>query len=172
MEVSAVRAGAVAILASTALALGACGSDGSSELTTGAAVDEAAEEQAAAGEGQAAGSFEEMRASGRGDARSREGAKRERGGDRKGAGRSGSETVRIIDFEFRPRNLVVAAGSKVKFVNEDSAVHTATASGDQPAFDTGNVKGGGSARVELDRAGTYAYICDLHPYMKAKLTVE
>lgn len=88
---------------------------------------------------------------------------------------AGGDKVLISDFLYKPEQLTVAVGTKVKFINKDSAPHTAT-SGQSPTadgvFDTGNLKKGDSKAVKLTKAGTFAYYCAIHPFMKATVTVK
>jgi plastocyanin len=79
-------------------------------------------------------------------------------------------TVEMRDFEFFSAKLTVNAGTEVTWVNRDNVPHNAVA-GDG-AFDTGNLDGGESGSVVLDRPGTYAYVCTYHPGMEATLTVR
>jgi plastocyanin len=73
-----------------------------------------------------------------------------------------------------PERVEVDAGTKVVWQNRDSAPHTATAADDaqREAFDTKVIKKGASATVTFDKPGTYAYKCDLHPFMKATVVVK
>lgn len=80
-----------------------------------------------------------------------------------------SAKVAIRDFKFVPDRVSVKAGAKVTFTNADSAPHTATM---KPAFDTGVLREDESKAVTITKAGTYAYICDLHPYMKATIVAH
>ena len=88
---------------------------------------------------------------------------------------AGGDTVLISDFLYGPEQLTVAVGTKVKFTNEDSAPHTAT-SGQSPTsdgvFETGTLKKGQSKAVKLTKAGTFAYYCAIHPFMKATVIVK
>lgn len=88
---------------------------------------------------------------------------------------AGGDTVLISDFLYKPEQLTVAVGTKVKFTNKDNAPHTAT-SGQSPTadgvFDTGNLKKGESKAVKLTKAGTFAYYCAIHPFMKATVIVK
>ncbi|MDQ3721045.1 MAG: cupredoxin family copper-binding protein [Actinomycetota bacterium] len=88
-----------------------------------------------------------------------------------GSGATPSDKVTIKGFEYSPPNVSVKAGTKLTFVNQDSAKHTATdkVSG---AFDTSTLEKGRSKAVTFDKPGTYAYICDFHVFMKGKVTVE
>ena len=85
------------------------------------------------------------------------------------------DTVAISDFLYKPEQLSVAVGTKVTFTNEDSAPHTAT-SGQSPTsdgvFDTGTLKKGQSKTLKLTKAGTFAYYCAIHPFMKATVIVK
>jgi plastocyanin len=75
-------------------------------------------------------------------------------------------TVTIKDFKFGPARVAVNVGAKVTFTNADRAPHTATAT---PGFDTGVLAKGKSRTVTIAKAGTFDYVCQLHPYMKATI---
>ncbi|MFD6247713.1 cupredoxin domain-containing protein [Streptomyces roseolus] len=82
------------------------------------------------------------------------------------------ERIVIKDFRFEPADLTVAPGAKVSVVNEDSAPHTVTAQA-ADAFDTGTVEGGETATFTApSAAGTYRYLCGIHPSMTGALTVR
>ncbi|MEM7258676.1 MAG: plastocyanin/azurin family copper-binding protein, partial [Pseudomonadota bacterium] len=55
-------------------------------------------------------------------------------------------------------------------VNQDSAPHTATAT--SGAFDTGNLTNGQSGSITLTDAGSFDYICAIHPSMKGTIVVQ
>lgn len=82
-----------------------------------------------------------------------------------------TDAVKIVDFEFTPPGITVAAGTEVTFTNDDTSPHTATA--DDDSFDTGKLDdGGGSGSVKLDQPGSYSYFCEFHPTMKGTIEVE
>ncbi|MER5847595.1 hypothetical protein ABT126_11150 [Streptomyces sp. NPDC002012] len=59
--------------------------------------------------------------------------------------------------------MTVAPGTLITVVNEDAAPHTVTATGGK-AFDTGDVAEGQTVTFTAPaEAGTYAYICTIHP---------
>ncbi len=87
------------------------------------------------------------------------------------SGSGGAESVRIADYLYEPDNLVVPVGTEVKFTNEDSAPHTAT-SKQQGAFESGSIGKGETGSITLEQAGTYAYYCAFHPFMKGTITAE
>ena len=86
----------------------------------------------------------------------------------------GRKTVAIEDFKFMPERIEVKAGTTVTWTNRDSAPHTATAADDaqRELLDTKVIKQDKSASVTFKKPGTYSYICDLHPFMKATVTVR
>ena len=79
------------------------------------------------------------------------------------------DKVQIKDFLYDPEAISVAVGTKITFTNEDGAPHTAT-SGPSPTadgvFETGTLKKGQSKSVTVTKAGTFAYYCAIHPFMK------
>jgi plastocyanin len=78
--------------------------------------------------------------------------------------------VSISGMKFNPPTLEVAAGDTITFTNEDSAPHTATAN--DGAFDTGRLGKGESATVTIGVAGTFDYICKIHPSMKGQVVAK
>lgn len=83
---------------------------------------------------------------------------------------SGQGDVRIEDFKFEPSQLTVTLGTVVEWTNEDSAPHTATAR--DGSFDSERLDEGESWDMTFDSPGTFAYICDLHPWMEATVIVQ
>jgi plastocyanin len=77
--------------------------------------------------------------------------------------------VTISSFAFSPSPLTVAVGDIVTWTNRDSELHTATASGE---WSTGDIVGGASASIDLRTAGTYDYMCAVHPRMRGRLIVR
>ena len=79
-------------------------------------------------------------------------------------------SVTIANFAFDPATVTIQVGDSVTWTNQDSAAHTATA-GDG-SFDTGNLGNGESGTVTFDTAGTFAYVCSIHPQMAGSVVVE
>ncbi|MBY8879050.1 cupredoxin domain-containing protein [Actinacidiphila acidipaludis] len=78
----------------------------------------------------------------------------------------------IQNFAFHPAALTVKPGAPVTVVNADSTAHTVTATGSKP-FDTGTIAPGHTVVFTAPRtAGSYPYICTIHPFMKGTLTVS
>jgi plastocyanin len=79
-------------------------------------------------------------------------------------------TVDIRDFVYFPADLTINAGTKVTWVNYDSAPHTATGTSDD--WDTGRLDRNDRGRVVFEEAGRFPYFCIYHPSMKAVVTVR
>ena len=80
-----------------------------------------------------------------------------------------SQTVMIQNFAFQPKDVTVKVGTKITWMNMDTAPHTATAS--DGSFNTGNLTTGQSASVTFTKMGDYAYICAVHPRMTGMVHV-
>jgi plastocyanin len=86
------------------------------------------------------------------------------------AAQAGGE-ANIVDFDFSPRRLTVAAGTTVTWSNTGQRPHTATDRGG--TFDTKPIAPGATAEVTLSSPGTYFYFCRINPAkMNGVLTVE
>jgi plastocyanin len=81
-----------------------------------------------------------------------------------------SAAVDIKSFKFKPVAIAVKKGGKIRWTNSDSAAHTATA--DDRSFDTQTIDPGKSKSVSFSTAGSFAYHCDIHPFMKAMVVVK
>ena len=86
-----------------------------------------------------------------------------------GAAAAGNGAVSIKGFAFNPGDVTVAKGTKVTWTNNDSATHRIK-SGDG-SFDSQDLKNGDTFEHTFDTAGTFDYICGIHPSMKGKITV-
>jgi plastocyanin len=82
-----------------------------------------------------------------------------------------SSSISIDNFKFSPRAIRVPAGARVKVTNNDSAAHTVTAD-DGQSFDSGTVNPGASTSFNAPAAGSYAYHCTIHAFMKGTLLVR
>ena len=77
--------------------------------------------------------------------------------------------VKIVDFGFSPDAITVRVGTTVRWTNTGQADHTVTA--DAGAFGSGTLAPGASFSVTFRTAGTFAYHCAIHPFMKGTITV-
>ena len=71
---------------------------------------------------------------------------------------------------YMPNTVTISVGGKVTWNNVDSAAHTSTAT--DGSFDTSLVNAGASASNTFNTAGTYPYMCILHPWMKGTVIVQ
>jgi plastocyanin len=77
--------------------------------------------------------------------------------------------VEIADFAYDPDPVTVQVGGKVIWLNHDAARHTATA--EDGSFDTGALEEGKLKSETFKQAGTYGYICEVHPDMHGVVEV-
>ncbi len=84
---------------------------------------------------------------------------------------AGPDRVAIADFRFGPEKLVVAKGQYVTWTNTDDSPHQVTIAGEGGARTPVILKGQSQA-FKFTEAGTFDYICGLHPAMKGKVEVR
>ena len=91
-----------------------------------------------------------------------------------------AQTVMIItdssgSFAFSPATLTIKAGTAVTWKNTTTASHTVT-SDDGKSFDSGTsnpiTAQTGTFSFNFTTAGTFAYHCAIHPFMKATIIVQ
>jgi plastocyanin len=80
-----------------------------------------------------------------------------------------ANTVGMTPSSFTPAQLTIKVGETVTWNNTNSMLHTVTS--DDGLFDA-NVQPGASFAYTFDTAGTYAYVCTLHPGMAGTIVVE
>ena len=83
-------------------------------------------------------------------------------------------TVTIQTFGFRPRTLEVRAGTRVTWRNQDDIEHTVTSGTPESRDDRfASVLSAKGAKysVTFTKAGSYAYFCDRHPFMRGEVHV-
>jgi plastocyanin len=80
-----------------------------------------------------------------------------------------STGVTIKNFKFAPSTSSVHVGDTITWTNQDIAPHTATAS--NGSWDTGTINKGKTGSHTFTTAGTFPYICSIHPSMKGTVTV-
>lgn len=82
---------------------------------------------------------------------------------------AGSPHVDIAGFAYEPAAVRVKVGSSVRWTNRDAAPHTVTAAAG--SFTSKELGRGGVYTRKFTRAGTFAYLCALHPGMKGRVVV-
>jgi len=91
-------------------------------------------------------------------------------GDSTEAAGDTGDAVDIVDFNYKPANLQVKAGTTVTFTNSDTFAHTVTAK--DKSFDSGNMDEGATFEHTFAEAGTFEYLCAIHNSMTGKVTVS
>ena len=82
---------------------------------------------------------------------------------------AGSE-ITIDNFTFTPRELTVAVGTAVKWVNHDDIPHTVVEK--KTTFRSKALDTDDSYSFTFTNAGTFDYFCGLHPHMVGKVIVK
>jgi plastocyanin len=79
--------------------------------------------------------------------------------------------VLIQDFRFKPAHITIKRGTKVRWINKDSAPHTATANNGR-SFDSGRLGKGQRYTHTFKSVGKKRYHCEIHPFMRASVVVK
>lgn len=85
------------------------------------------------------------------------------------AGAAQPGAVTIADFAFGPPELTVGVGSTVTWTNQDGFAHTVDSNDD--SFVSEALDPGTTFSHTFDAAGTFAYICGIHPSMAGTVVV-
>ncbi len=81
-----------------------------------------------------------------------------------------TRTVEIQGFRYRPANITIKRGTRVRWINRDSAAHTVTAN--NGAFNSGLLRKGETFSRTFRTVGKRAYHCNPHPYMRGSVVVQ
>ena len=82
----------------------------------------------------------------------------------------GGSTVEIMNFMFMPGSLTVPVGTTVTWKFDDSTDHTVSA--DDNSFASSPMANGQTFTHTFSTAGTVAYHCSIHPFMKGTIIVK
>jgi len=96
----------------------------------------------------------------------------------RGQSAAATSEVKIVEPAFRPAQewaytpteLRVELGTTVVWTNSGAVAHTVTAD-DASSFDSGSIDPKATFSLTPAAAGTFAYHCTFHPWMKATLVV-
>ncbi|WP_085694873.1 MULTISPECIES: cupredoxin family copper-binding protein [unclassified Pseudomonas] len=77
--------------------------------------------------------------------------------------------IDIKEFMFGPKDLTVAVGTKVTWVNDDQIPHTVAET--HKAFRSGALDTDDTFSWVFDTPGEFDYFCVLHPQMIGKIVV-
>lgn len=79
------------------------------------------------------------------------------------------DQVNIDGFAFVPLTLTVKAGTTVTWTNRDEEPHTVAAS--DGSFHSPGMGTGATFTHTFDAAGTFDYVCSIHPMMRGTVVV-
>lgn len=91
-------------------------------------------------------------------------------GNKGGSGGPGANEVWIQNMAFTPSTITVAAGTTVIWTNKDPMDHNVTS--DPALFASPSMSTGTTYSFNFANAGTYNYICTIHPTMKGTVIVN
>lgn len=83
---------------------------------------------------------------------------------------AGPGSVAIAEFLFGPEKITVKAGQTITWTNIDDSPHQVTVQA-ETVHRTPVILKGQSTSLQFEHAGTYGYICGLHPGMKGEIVV-
>jgi plastocyanin len=94
-----------------------------------------------------------------------------------GAAAGGSKVAVVMkNIAFSPASVTVKKGGTVKWTNDDTVGHDVTEkSGPGSKFKSGasgGLQGGDTFQQKFKTAGTYKYVCTVHPNMVGTITVK
>jgi plastocyanin len=93
------------------------------------------------------------------------------GDDGGGGGGGGGAEVSEEDITFQPAEVSVGVGDTVTWTNNDSVDHDVTADSFSSG-DPGGMAPGDTFDHTFEEAGTFDYVCTVHPGMEGSVTVE
>ena len=77
--------------------------------------------------------------------------------------------IAIDNFAFTPASLTVPAGTKVTWTNHDEEPHTVVAN--DGSFHSPGMGSQATFSYTFAKAGTFDYVCSIHPFMHATVVV-
>ena len=78
--------------------------------------------------------------------------------------------VKIDNFSFAPATITISAGTTVTWVNHDDIPHTVVS--DDKVFKSKVLDTDEKFSFTFSKAGTYPYVCSVHPKMTGKVVVQ
>lgn len=81
-------------------------------------------------------------------------------------------TVNIVDFAFTPQVDTVAVGGTVTWPNTGNAPHTSTSTSSPSLWDSGRLSSGQSYSRQFADAGSFPYVCTIHPNMTGTIVAR
>jgi plastocyanin len=88
-----------------------------------------------------------------------------------GGGGGGGTAVSMEGIAFNPAEVTVGAGDTVTWTNNDSVGHDVTAD-EFSSGDPGGLAQGDTFEHTFEEAGSFDYVCTVHPGMEGTVVVE
>jgi plastocyanin len=85
---------------------------------------------------------------------------------------AGTRTVVVEDIDYKPGTVTVRKGTTVRWSFRDDPTEHNVRSRGRPRFTGSPVRLAGTHSVRFRRAGTYRYVCTLHPGMAGRVVVR
>jgi plastocyanin len=85
--------------------------------------------------------------------------------------KSGGGAVAMEGIKFNPASITVSKGGTVTWTNNDSVGHDVTGDGFKSG-DAGGLQNGDTFKHTFKKAGTFDYVCTVHPGMEGSVTVK
>ncbi|MEU6257442.1 plastocyanin/azurin family copper-binding protein [Streptomyces sp. NPDC047043] len=85
---------------------------------------------------------------------------------------AGTHQVLMSGYAFSPRTLTITAGDTVAWTNRDQAPHDVKTTSGPASIHSPMLSKGGTWSHTFTTAGTYGYVCTVHPDMAAQLVVK
>ena len=73
---------------------------------------------------------------------------------------------------FSPEQIEVARGSTIRIVNDDKVTHHVYVDSPTMKFDSGAQPVGSAVELKFSEAGTFDFLCAIHPTMHLAVTVK
>jgi plastocyanin len=86
------------------------------------------------------------------------------------AGIASANTAQVLikDFKFQPDQITIQRGDTITWTHPGPASHTVKFADTESPI----LKDGGTYSKTFDQAGTFSYICGIHPNMKGTVIVQ
>ena len=81
-------------------------------------------------------------------------------------------SITITNYSFHPATLTVSKDTTVTWLNKDDDVHTIKSTDGPEAFNSPALDSGNRFGFTFHHAGTYHYVCSVHPYMHGVIVVR
>ena len=88
------------------------------------------------------------------------------------AASAAKSSITITNYSFHPATLTVKKDTVVTWFNKDDDVHTIKSTDGPEAFSSPALDNGNQFGFTFHHAGTYHYICSVHPYMHGVIVVR